>query len=144
MITSILVAVDTSDAAQAALQHAREIAKAFSAKLLLVNVVDVTKLLAIAGYETPYPVDAIQIMRDDAKTILGDASASCATDGITCIELTSEGDAVEEILSIAKTQHADLIAIGTHGRRGISRIFLGSVAEGVLRKSDVPVLVVRA
>lgn len=144
MISSILVAVDASEAAQAALRHAREMAKAFSAKLVLVNVVDVTKLLAVAGYETPYPVDAIQVMRDDAKTILAGAAVECAADGLKTAELTSEGDAVEEILAIAKREKADLIALGTHGRSGLSRIFLGSVAEGVLRRSDVPVLVVRA
>ena len=144
MIRSILVAVDASEAAQAALNHAREIAKAFSAKLVLVNVVDVTKLLAVAGYETPYPVDAIAVMRDDAKTILADATRSCSSDALTSVEVTSEGDAVDEILSIAQRENVDLIALGTHGRTGISRIFLGSVAEGVLRRSKVPVLVVRA
>jgi nucleotide-binding universal stress UspA family protein len=144
MIHSILVAVDASEASQAALRHAREIAKAFSAKVILVSVVDVTKLLAVAGYETPYPVDAIQVMRDDAKSILTGATVACAADGLKTAELTGEGDAVDEILSIAKRENADLIAIGTHGRSGISRLFLGSVAEGVLRRSEVPVLVVRA
>lgn len=144
MITSILVAVDASEASQAALRHATEIAKAFSAKLVLVNVVDVTKLLAVAGYETPYPVDAISIMRDDAKTILAEATTTCENCGVTSIELTSEGDAVDEILDLAKQERVDLIALGTHGRHGISRLFLGSVAEGVLRRSDVPVLVVRS
>lgn len=143
MIRSIVVAVDASEAAQAALRHAKEIAKAFSAKIILVNIVDVTKLLAVAGYETPYPVDAIQVMRDDAKVILGGAATECASDGIATAELTGEGDAVDEILAIAKREKADLIALGTHGRSGLSRIFLGSVAEGVLRRAEVPVLVVR-
>lgn len=144
MINSILVAVDASDAAQAALRQAQEIAIAFKAKLILANVVDVTKLLAVAGYETPYPVDAIQVMRDDAKAILGSASGDCSSNGLQTAEVTSEGDAVDELLSIAKREHVDLIAIGTHGRSGLSRIFLGSVAEGVLRRAEVPVLVVRA
>lgn len=144
MITSILVAVDSSDAAQAALRHAQDIAKAFSAKLVLVNVVDVTKLLAVAGYETPYPVDAIQIMRDDSKVVLAGAKSVCDAGGFSSIEIASEGDAVEEILAAAEVEKVDLIAIGTHGRSGISRLFLGSVAEGVLRRSTVPVLVVRA
>ncbi len=143
MITSILVAVDASEPSQAALRNATEIAKAFSAKLVLVSIVDVTKLLAVAGYETPYPADAIAIIRDDAKTILGDATATCQSNGVTSIEMTGEGDAVDEILNIAKDERVDMIAIGTHGRQGISRLFLGSVAEGVLRRSDVPVLVVR-
>ena len=144
MITSILVAVDGSDASQAALRHATEIAKAFSAKLVLINIVDVTKLLAVAGYETPYPVDAVEIMRDDAKTILTEATTTCQNYGVVSREMTSEGDAVDEILNVAKEEHVDMIALGTHGRQGISRLFLGSVAEGVLRRSEVPVLIVRS
>jgi nucleotide-binding universal stress UspA family protein len=144
MISSILVAIDTSEASQAALRQATELAKAFSARLVLVNVVDVTKLLAIAGYETPYPIDAIEIMRRDAQTILEEASLTCTDCGVSSVQLSSEGDAVDEILNVANKEHVDMIAIGTHGRHGLSRLFLGSVAEGVLRRSDVPVLVVRA
>lgn len=144
MITSILVAVDTSEASQAALRQATEIAKAFSARLVLVNIVDVTKLLAVAGYETPYPVDAIEIMRDDSKTILAEATTTCTSSGVTSIEMTGEGEAVDEILNIASDERVDMIALGTHGRSGLSRLFLGSVAEAVLRRADVPVLVVRS
>ena len=140
---SILVAVDASEASQAALRQATEIAKAFSARLVLVNIVDVTRLLAVAGYETPYPIDAIEIMRADAKTILDGATTTCTDAGVTSIEMTGEGEAVDEILDIAKNEHVDMIALGTHGRQGLSRLFLGSVAEGVLRRADVPVLVVR-
>ena len=143
MFTSILVAVDASDAAQAALRHACDLAKAGSAKVTLLNVIDVSKLLAVAGYETPYPVDAIEIMRKDGAQILSDACAICGDYGITATTLTDEGDAVEEILSTAEKTHADLIVLGTHGRKGLSRLFIGSVAEGVLRRADVPVLVVR-
>jgi nucleotide-binding universal stress UspA family protein len=144
MISSILVAVDASEPSKAALRQATEIAKAVSANLVLMNVVDVTKLLSVAGYETPYPVDAIEIMRDDARTILAEAAAMCKDCGITSVEVASEGEAVDEILDVAKEQRVDMIALGTHGRQGISRLFLGSVAEGVLRRSDVPVLVVRS
>ncbi len=144
MITSILVAVDSSDASQAALRQATDMAKALSARLVLCNVVDVTKLLAIAGYEAPYPVDAIDIMRNDAKAILGNARSTCEELGISSTELCTEGDAVDEIVNAAKDEHVDMIVLGTHGRQGLSRLFLGSVAEGVLRRADVPVLVVRA
>ncbi len=143
MFTSILVAVDASEAAQAALRHACDIAKTYNAKLTLVNVVDVSKLLAVAGYETPYPVDAIEIMRKDSAQILSEACATCGETGITPATQTGEGDAVEEILGTAERIHADLIVLGTHGRKGLSRLFIGSVAEGVLRRAGAPVLVVR-
>ncbi len=143
MFSSILVAVDASEAAQAALRQACDVATLAKAKVTLVNVIDVSKLLAVAGYETPYPVDAIEIMRKDGAQMLSEASATCATYGLTPATVTGEGDAVEEILATATSVHADLIVLGTHGRKGLSRLFIGSVAEGVLRRADVPVLVVR-
>jgi nucleotide-binding universal stress UspA family protein len=143
MFKSILVAVDASEAAQSALGYACDLAKAGNAKLALVNVVDVSKLLAVAGYETPYPVDTIDVMRDESKQILGDAEKICSGAGLTVTSTTSEGDAVDEILKSADDAGADLIVLGTHGRQGLSRLFIGSVAEGVLRRSHVPVLVVR-
>lgn len=142
MFTNILVAIDTSQSSQAAFTYARDLAKLTGATLTLVNVVDISKLLAVAGYETPYPADAIQIMRDDGKRVLDDALALCGP-GIHVTSMTSEGDACEEILQIADSIHADLIVLGTHGRSGLPRLFLGSVAEGVLRRAHAPVLVVR-
>ena len=143
MFSSIVVAVDSSEAAQQALKLACDISKRTSAKLTLVNVVDVSKLLAVAGYETPYPVDAIDIMRSDSKQILEDARAVCGASGVAPETATLEGDAIDEILRAATEAHADLIVLGTHGRKGLSRLFIGSVAEGVLRRASAPVLVVR-
>ena len=143
MISNILVAVDNSDCSQHALAFARELAKTMHAHLTLVTVVDVSKLVAIAGYETPYPVDAISVMRDDANQVLSDASNACHVDSLTTTDFQCEGDAVDEILGIAEQQKADMIVLGTHGRSGLARLFLGSVAEGVLRRAHVPVTVVR-
>lgn len=143
MISNILVAVDASDCAQNALKFACDLAKTVHAHLTLVSVVDVSKLVAVAGYETPYPVDAIAMMRDDATQILTDAATFCRNQGLTTTEFQSEGEAVDEILALAEKQGVDLIVIGTHGRSGLARLFVGSVAEGVLRHSHVPVTVVR-
>jgi nucleotide-binding universal stress UspA family protein len=144
MFTSILVAVDASEAAQEALKYACGMAKASSGKLTLVNVVDVSKLLAVAGYETPYPVDAIEVTREDSRRTLEEARKACADAGLDVVSTSCEGDAVDQILKTAKERNADLIVLGTHGRKGLARLFIGSVAEGVLRRADVPVLVVRA
>jgi nucleotide-binding universal stress UspA family protein len=144
MFTSILVAIDASEAAQEALKYACDLAKAGNGKLALVNVVDVSKLLAVAGYETPYPVDAIEVTREDSQRTLDDAQKACTEAGVDVTCTTSEGDAVDEILKTAKDKSADLIVLGTHGRKGLARLFIGSVAEGVLRRADVPVLVVRS
>jgi nucleotide-binding universal stress UspA family protein len=139
----ILVAVDSSDSSQSALRYALDLAKVGGGSILLVNIVDVSKLVAIAGYETPYPLDAIQIMRQNSQELLDNSAKTCAAAGVASTMQADEGDACDQILRIAKEQNADLIALGTHGRQGLSRLFIGSVAEGVLRRSDVPVLVTR-
>jgi nucleotide-binding universal stress UspA family protein len=143
MFQKILVAVDTSDASQSALRYALDLAKAAGGSVVLVNIVDISKLAAIAGYETPYPLDAIEIMRTDSQQLLNDSAKTCTASGIASTTQTGEGDTCDQILRIAKEQGADLIALGTHGRKGLSRIVIGSVAEGVLRRADVPVLVTR-
>ena len=64
--------------------------------------------------------------------------------GVVTAALLEEGDPVDEILDIARFHEVDLIAMATHGRGGVSRLVTGSVTEGVLRKSPVPLLIVRS
>lgn len=142
MFDTILVAVDSSDASDGALELASQLAKADGARLVLTNVVDLTKLVAVAGYETPYPMDVIRIMQDDSVTVLNTAKGKCDP-SVQTVVVSGEGDACDEILRIAKDQRAGLIVMGTHARSGLTRLVLGSVAEGVLRRSEVPVLVTR-
>ncbi len=140
---TILVALDGSDSSQKALELARDLAGKYEASLVLVNIVDLSKLIALAGYEAPYPAEAIAIMREDGKTSLDAAVAACAAKGTFATPVVGEGDACDEILRIAEEHKADLICLGTHGRSGISRLVLGSVAEGVLRRAHVPALITR-
>jgi len=143
MFKTILVALDDSDQAKAAVELACELAQVYNAKLLLVNAVDVSKMVVVAGYETPYPVDAIQLMRDAGRELLDSVQASCHDRGFTVETVACEGDACDEILRVAAEDHADLIVLGTHGRKGLSHLLVGSVAEGVVRRSPVPVLVAK-
>ena len=143
MFNTILVAVDASDAASAAIDLARRLAKEDAANLLLVNVVDVSKYLLVCGYETPYPVGTIQVMRDSGAEILSDAKAKCESNGLTTETIAAEGDTCDEILRIAGDNGVGLICMGTHGRKGLAHLFIGSVAEGILRRANVPVIVTR-
>ncbi len=143
MFTTILVAVDESDASGTALDLARRLAKEDTANLLLVNVVDVSKYLLVCGYETPYPVDTIQVMRDAGADMLGAAKAQCEADGVSAETVAAEGDTCDEILRIAGDNRVGLICMGTHGRKGLAHLFVGSVAEGILRRANVPVIVTR-
>ena len=143
MFHTIVVAVDASSAAHEALALAMQLAKEGHATLVPVTVVDLSTLMALSGYESPYPVDAIQSIRDEAQASLDAAVSMSQKEGVTAIAALGEGDPCDEILRVAKEQQADLICLGTHGRKGLVRLFLGSVAEGVLRRAEVPVLVTR-
>jgi len=143
MFNTILVAVDGSDCATAATTLAIRLAKEDGANLLLVNIVDVSKLIAVAGYETPYPVDALDVLRESGEEELAAAKSACEVAGLRVSVTTGQGDACDEILRIAAENQVGLICMGTHGRKGLSHLFIGSVAEGILRRATVPVLVTR-
>lgn len=145
MYQRILAAVDGSEASAAALRAAITLAKEQQGLLRLVHVVDET-----AGYAIDSP--SVEIERlDDAGRLEGqkalDASASEArATGIepeTTLLQRDRSENAEAILAEAERWRADLIVIGTHGRHGVKRLLLGSVAEGVTRRSPVPVLLVR-
>lgn len=143
MFDTILVAVDQSDAARAACDLAIEVAKTQNAKLILLTVLDISKMVAVAGYESPYPMDAVSMLKEANEELLASTKALCAQLGVIAQTVTAEGDACDEILRVAQSERVNLICIGTHGRQGLSRLIIGSVAEGVLRRSTVPVLVTR-
>ena len=143
MFNTILVAVDESEAAKEAGDLAVKLALEDHASVVLVNVLDVSKLITVAGYDSPYPAQTIDIMRQSAEQLLNDTRAACEAKGLKVVTAVGEGDAVDEIVRLADEHGAGLICIGTHGRQGLARLFVGSVAEGVLRRANVPVLVVR-
>lgn len=143
MFNTILVAVDESEAAREAFDLACKLALEDRASLVLLNVIDVSKLIAVSGYDAPYPKETLDIMRNAGRQLLDERKAAAQKSGLKATTTLGEGDAVDEILRVSGESSAGLICIGTHGRQGLVRLFIGSVAEGVLRRSDVPVLVVR-
>ncbi len=143
MFDTILVAVDPSDAARAATDLALRLAAEDKASLILLSVIDVSKLVAVSGYESPYPGDAGAMLRETSEDLLAQTKAQCEKEGIKAESVLGEGDACDEILRVADERGVGLICIGTDGRNGLSRLFFGSVAEGVLRRSHVPVLATR-
>jgi nucleotide-binding universal stress UspA family protein len=143
MFNTILVAVDESEAAREAFELACKLALEDRAALVLLNVIDVSKLIAASGYDAPYPAQTLDIMRTAGQQLLDERKAASEKSGITTTTTVGEGDAVDEILRVANENAVGLICVGTHGREGLARLFIGSVAEGVLRRSEVPVLTVR-
>jgi nucleotide-binding universal stress UspA family protein len=112
--------------------------------LLLLHVVDLT--MAYSAVQAPYSVEYRKAMEAEGKTVLAECSASARTAGIEfdskCVVMFGKHiyDVIEEE---ATKWAADLIVIGTHGRRGIRRLLLGSVAEGLTRVSSKRVLLIR-
>ena len=141
----ILVAVDGSAASNKGLREALRLAKAERAKLCLLHVLD--EFYAFAGYDGLGPMqDLIPSFREGGERILAKAKAVAAKSRVPTQTVMREvigGPAAGPIVREAKKQRADLIVLGTHGRRGVRRLVLGSDAEQVVRTASVPVLLVR-
>ena len=147
MYKKILVPVDGSSTAKLGLNEAIRLAKHHKARLRLVHVVDL--FIATPTPEVDRYVDDMQkSFRGEGGRRLKKAEAlvrkhNLAVDTVM-IEFAGGRRAAEIIVAQAKKWRADVIVIGTHGRRGIRRLVLGSDAEQIIRTSPVPVLVVRS
>ncbi len=141
MYTRILVGVDGSETSLLGLNEAIQLAKATDGKLLLVHVVNEMINAEIVAYEK-----VLESLRQGGTKILEKAVAQVRGSGVACehklLEALGERPA-DLIVKEAKVWPADLIVLGTHGRKGLKRLALGSDAELVLRMSPVPLLLVR-
>jgi nucleotide-binding universal stress UspA family protein len=145
MYTKILVAVDGSAASLRGLDEAIKVAKGTGGQLMLVHVVN--ELLMAAEYvPSVYYEPVFQSLRESGAKVLEQAAMVVRRANLSCEQKLVEtlaSRAADEIVNQAKQWPADLIVMGTHGRRGLKRLAMGSDAELVLRLSSVPVLLVR-
>ena len=146
MFKRILVAVDGSDTAEQALLEAINLAKEHQAQLRIVHAVDIVNLNLAT--EFPNPAEITDAMIKGGREILRKAEAVARGAGVAVetrlIEIDTLRHRIPEMIAAdAEAWPADLIVICTHGRRGLSRLFLGSVAEGVVRVATQPVLLIR-
>jgi universal stress protein A len=134
---TILFATDFSLASDAALANAEALAKSTGAKLLIVHVEEPP--LAYGGGELYYglPEPSSERILKMLEDVRPKDPAVAFTHRLTM------GDPASEIVRIAGDEKAEMIVIGTHGRSGVSRLLMGSVAEAIVRKSPCPVLVYR-
>jgi nucleotide-binding universal stress UspA family protein len=142
MYRRILVAVDGSYTSNLALQEAFKLAKETKAKLHLVHVIDVTP-----GVEGGFNPEALRRMvREEGNDLLNSVASLAGEAGVdaeTAMLEAGRRQCSKAIANEARRWEADLIVMGTHGRIGIARLVLGSVAEGVLHIAPVPVLLIR-
>ncbi len=143
----ILVPVDGSRAANRGLREAIRLAKAQKARLQLVHVVDEHTVLVSGAQVGPYMGTLMMLLRKAGREVLGRAAALAGKRGVKCTTVLLEAHATpaaDLIVRQVKKFRADLVVIGTHGRRGVRRLILGSDAEQILRRAPVPVMLVRA
>jgi nucleotide-binding universal stress UspA family protein len=143
MCERVLIPLDGSELGEAILPFAEKIAGPLDAEIVLVRVVEplsAVEAMAAPGVVTP---DTFPLREMEAKRYLTDVEKRLTGKGLRVRARIQIGSPAEEILAAAATVGADLIAMTTHGRSGLTRILFGSVAEAVLRASPVPVLMIR-
>ena len=148
MYRRILVPVDGSATSARGVREASGLAKAEGARMRLLNVLDERFFLSAGeGYEMANVTELIDSLRAEGRKALDTASRAVVKKRVkvdTSLVESSGRPVSDVILDEARKWRADLIVMGTHGRRGINRMLLGSDAERVLRGAPVPVLLVRA
>ncbi len=145
MYSKILVAVDGSESADRALAESLLLAATMGSELTVVHVIDNSYL----RYEVGYAADLRASLLADGQTLLDEAKAKAAAQQVTCKALMvdkaqSLGDVASAIEQVAEQTGAELLVLGTHGRRGVRRLLMGSVAETLVRQCHQPVLLVQA
>jgi nucleotide-binding universal stress UspA family protein len=144
MSRRILHPSDFSGASGAAFKKAIEMAKAGRGELMLVHVVSPVAPVAGEGYISPKMYEEIAASsRAWAQKQLDKLVAKAKTSGVRAKGSVLEGSAHEQVVRFARSKHADLIVMGTHGRSGLAKLFLGSVAGRVVAAAPCPVLTVR-
>lgn len=145
MYERILVPVDGSPTANRGLREAIGLARDSKSTLVLLNVVDdypmLVEMAAVASFE-----DLRKSILDAGEAVLTQAKAQAAESGVACEAVLREVNAAraaDAIVQEAVQRHCNLIVMGTHGRRGLNRLAMGSDAELVIRQAPVPVLLVR-
>ena len=148
MYKRILIPFDGSSTSLLGLKEAIRLAKDQNARLRILNVVEEYKVMQSAGIDAGvYTGEIIDMIIADGEELIGKALALARSENVEVegASITSfAARSAECIVDDAKSWNADLIVMGTHGRRGIRRALLGSDAELVLRTAPVPVLLVRA
>jgi nucleotide-binding universal stress UspA family protein len=147
MYQHILVPVDGSPTSRRGLDEAIAIGKLVGARLRLLHIVDETSFAMSADAFGAYTGDLLTLLREGGEKILADAKAQVEAAGLavdTVLRESLAGRVCDLVTEEAKAWPAELIVIGTHGRRGAGRLLLGSDAEQTLRLATVPVLLVRS
>ena len=146
MFKQIIVPLDGSPLAESALPQARELARLAGSRILQVRIVDFTSLenAGAAGMALEYVPkdDVLDVEQEEAETYLESIAAGLRAEGLTTSSEVYRGPVSRVLSQVASAD--DVIVMASHGRGGLTRWFLGSVAEDLIRQAKAPVLLVRA
>jgi nucleotide-binding universal stress UspA family protein len=145
MYKSILTPLDGSKRAESILKHVEELARRFDAKVVFLQVIEPSTF--IVGSETAFYAqykEEVGEKNRQAEVYLAGIKGEFREKGIESRVRVVNGPIVDAIIAAAESENADLIAIASHGRTGLSRVFYGSVAAGILNRADRPLLLIRS
>jgi nucleotide-binding universal stress UspA family protein len=145
MFKTILVPLDGSKRAEKILPHVKALAHQFGAKLVLVQVIEPVAAV-VSPYETlpHYTAEYVDRLMDGAKAYLTGIREVLYAEGIETISYVENGPIIFSLMQLAVRENVDLIALASHGRTGMVRVFYGSIAAGLLQRVDRPLLIIRA
>ncbi|UZQ55875.1 universal stress protein [Trichothermofontia sichuanensis B231] len=145
MYQRILIPIDGSPCSQAALHHGLQLAHAIGAEVTLLHILENPLTTSLVNWMGPgptaYSYDLLQDLRKAAQTILATAAQQAAQFPVMAQTVLIEEDFPATVI-VQQAQDHDLVVMGTHGRKGIDRLFIGSITEGVLRNTQTPLLIV--
>jgi nucleotide-binding universal stress UspA family protein len=142
--STILVPLDGSKRAEAILRHVQDLARCNSAAVVLLHVVAPGPYWFSHGKDYLVPREEFERRTEQAECYLTTLKERCREKGIEARTRVLYCPVVDGIMNATKLEGADLIAMSTHGRTGLSRVLHGSVAAGVLRRADRPLLLIRS
>lgn len=140
MYKRALIPLDGSAVAESIVPFILEIAGPLDMQVALVRVIVPSPPLAVEGAVV---FDDVEKLRADAEAYLAGVAAELRAKGVRVTTTVRQGEPVDQILAAARDAEADLIAMTTHGRSGLSRLLFGSIAAAVLTRAEIPVFMMR-
>ncbi len=145
MYRSILVPLDGSKLAEAILPHVEELAHRYESKVIFLGIVEPEPIIvAPEPIYTGFDGDSYRERVRQVEAYLTGQQGEFQEKGIKTTIHVGHGPVVEGIIDVAESEQVDLIAMASHGRTGLSRVFYGSVAAGVLHRVNRPLLLIRS
>jgi nucleotide-binding universal stress UspA family protein len=145
MYKKILVPMDGSERAERILPYVEDMAATRDSTIILIQVVEPAATMVTPYDMVPYyDAELMERWVEEAKAYLKHLQAKFVEKGIKAEAFVEQGPVVRTILEVAEREDADLIALASHGRTGLARVFYGSVAAGLLQQADRPLLLIRS